>query len=212
MLTHELRNQIVVIEGFATTMLQNWESMPSEQQLDLLERVTRNAHQMHALVDAFSDVHKVENETFEISRLPTDLDRLVGDITTDLIGLGSHHIELAVKDQVVVEVDPVRIRQVLTNLLSNAAKFAPPSSTIHVSVDMNEHYAEIVVSDEGPGVPDHLRDELFRPFSRLGVEDKEGAGLGLYISRGIARAHGGDLFLAPGSEGACFVMILPLVA
>ncbi len=119
-------------------------------------------------------------------------------------------MDIKIEDDVSVNIDPVRIRQLLTNLLSNAAKFSAEASTIQVTVEVNKRYAEVVVADEGPGVPAERRDGLFRPFSRLGAIDKKGTGLGLYISRGIARAHGGDLIVAPSRIGACFVLMLPL--
>jgi signal transduction histidine kinase len=115
--------------------------------------------------------------------------------------------ELTAPEGLVASVDPVRICQVLTNLISNAYKFAPSGSRARVVVEQSDGGMTIAVSDEGPGVPEQRRDQLFEKFERLGQEGP-GMGLGLYISRAIARAHGGDLTLGP--DGRTFVLAVPL--
>jgi signal transduction histidine kinase len=102
----------------------------------------------------------------------------------------------------------MRIRQVISNLLSNAFKFSPVGTPVTVTVTQGDDVAEVVVHDDGPGIPPDRRDELFSKFGRLG-RTGHGMGLGLYISRAIARAHGGDLELRDG-PGATFVLTLPL--
>jgi signal transduction histidine kinase len=106
------------------------------------------------------------------------------------------------------QVDPVRIRQVVANLLSNAFKFAPGGTPVTVAVTSRDDLAEITVHDEGPGIPADRRGELFGKFARLG-RSGHGMGLGLYISRAIAQAHGGTLELLDG-PGATFALTLPL--
>ncbi|MGH2734540.1 MAG: sensor histidine kinase, partial [Actinomycetota bacterium] len=108
-----------------------------------------------------------------------------------------------------VELDPVRVRQIVTNLVGNAVKFSPQGSRIDVTVRRSGDGASITVRDRGPGIPAARRDELFRKFSRLGAKGG-GTGLGLYLSRGIALAHGGNLTVEtrPG-EGSAFTLILP---
>lgn len=210
MLTHELRNQIVVIEGFSEMILKRWDVMALDQKRDLIERVVRNARHMHGLVDAFSDVDRIGSDTLDVDPEPFDLGRLAHEVAEDLASLSeTHTVEIDVQEDVVVPVDPVRVRQVVTNLLSNAAKFSPRGSKIIVTVTSGATRAEVTVEDEGPGIPADKRGELFQPFSRLGVTGTGGSGLGLYISRGIARAHGGDLELAPSRRGAAFVLSLP---
>jgi len=97
-----------------------------------------------------------------------------------------------VPDGLVAKLDPVRIRQILTNLLSNAAKFSRGTEEVQISVDATPNFFRICVTDRGPGIPAEARGRLFKKFSRL-QRSVGGMGLGLYISRGIARAHGGDL-------------------
>jgi signal transduction histidine kinase len=207
-LVHELRNQVTVVEGFAQTIARNWDDLADAQRRDYLERVVRNAAQIRALVDVFADANRVGSDELELSLVATSLEGLVREIVDDLAVTSSRKVELEVQRDARVRADPIRLRQVLTNLLSNAAKFSPPGSTIAVTVDAKGGRGLVTVSDEGPGIPAGRADELFEPFARLGAA-QPGTGLGLYISRGIVRRHGGDLFLEPSATGARFVIALP---
>jgi DNA-binding NarL/FixJ family response regulator len=210
LLTHELRNQATVIEGMTMAVLRGLRRMPLERVQLGLESVARNAFQMHALVDAFSDARKIDSQALDLCPAEVDLTELVKEIFSDISSLTApHQLRVAESNTVRVSVDPIRIRQVLTNLLSNAAKFSPSHLSIEVDVAVKGDYAQVLVKDHGPGVPSERREELFRPFSRLDSKIS-GTGLGLYISRGIARAHGGDLALVGSEEGACFALSLPV--
>jgi signal transduction histidine kinase len=108
-----------------------------------------------------------------------------------------------------VVVDPVRIRQVLTNLITNAVKFSPPRTPIDVTITQLHGTFELTVTDRGSGISDEQRPRLFTKFTRLSA-NTSGMGLGLYLSRGIARAHGGELRLARSSpDGSTFAVELP---
>ena len=106
--------------------------------------------------------------------------------------------------------DPVRIRQVLTNLLTNAVKFSPAGTPIDIAITPLHGTVELTVTDHGVGISDEQRPRLFTKFTRLSA-DTSGMGLGLYLSRGIARAHGGELRLArTGPDGSTFSLELPV--
>ena len=109
-----------------------------------------------------------------------------------------------------VSADPVRIRQVLTNLITNAVKFSPPGSPVDIAIAPLHGTVELTVADHGTGITDEQRPRLFSKFTRLS-SDTSGMGLGLYLSRGIARAHGGELRLAQsGPDGSVFALELPV--
>ncbi|WP_408587835.1 sensor histidine kinase [Novosphingobium sp.] len=103
-----------------------------------------------------------------------------------------------------------RVLQVLLNLLSNALRYTPGGSTVHITVGVEGRTAWVSVSDEGEGLTAQQAARVFEKFERLGRSGDGGSGLGLYISRRLARAMGGDLQVAatPG-KGACFVLTLP---
>jgi two-component system C4-dicarboxylate transport sensor histidine kinase DctB len=108
-------------------------------------------------------------------------------------------------------VDPALLRVVLGNLIGNAldvlaAKADAKPGTVRISLDASEHQAKLRVVDDGPGIPAALRGHLFEPFQ---TTKPSGTGLGLALSRRIARAHGGDLVLENSQTGASFLLTLP---
>ena len=100
--------------------------------------------------------------------------------------------------------------QVLLNLVGNAIRYAPADSTVSVTLGKSGNFAQITVSDEGPGLSPEQQQLVFEKFERLGRSGDGGSGLGLYISRRIARAMGGDISInsTPG-EGARFTLSVP---
>ena len=107
-------------------------------------------------------------------------------------------------EQMHVHSDATRIRQVLHNLISNAAKYNRPGGEVRVVVSrMEDGFTRIAVADDGPGIPDDAREQLYEPFNRLGREASQvkGTGVGLTISRRIADALGARLDHASGAEG-----------
>lgn len=210
--THELRNQATVIEGMTSTILASLRDLPLDTIESALQSVVRNASQMHGLVDALADVRHVQTKDLPLLLKQTNVSELVTQTVRDISTLAAgHRIEVEATDDAWADVDTVRIRQILTNLISNAAKFSPDGMTIKVRVSADDGSIRIAVSDQGPGISSENAERLFKPFSRLN-RDIPGTGLGLYISRGIAQAHGGDLELAESERGATFVLSLPKVA
>ena len=211
MVVHELRTPLTVITGMLGTLRDRRDVLPAATMAELVGAALRNAAHMADLLDAVSDARRASNGQLPVVREPTDIGALVRDAVTDLCTAhGWCPAVVSVAEGVVADVDPMRIRQVLANLLSNAYKFSPSGTPVSVTVHGVNGVAEIAVSDEGPGVPPERRDELFVKFARLG-QVGPGMGLGLYISREIARAHGGDLVLRDGGDGATFALSVPMV-
>jgi two-component system OmpR family sensor kinase len=114
-----------------------------------------------------------------------------------------------------VRADPVRASQILTNLLDNARRHTGTSGTVTVTITADELTATVVVANTGPAVPAAERERIFGRLVRLqGARDRDtgGAGLGLPIARGLARAHHGDLVCDPRQDGASFRLTLPTAA
>jgi len=113
-------------------------------------------------------------------------------------------------EPILIKIDVVQFAQVVTNLLSNAAKFSPPGSPIDVAVTQAGGWVDISVTDRGPGI---AADDLGLVFRKYGRTDPlgNGTGLGLYLARQIARSHGGDILYRRGPDtGSIFVLRLPL--
>ncbi|MCU1590953.1 MAG: hypothetical protein JWP11_2209 [Frankiales bacterium] len=209
MVVHELRTPLTVITGMLSTLRDRMDSLPSATTHELIDAAGRNARQMAELLDAVSDARRAAHGQLPVVPEMTDLARLVRDAVADVVaGHGLPTPIIRTDDDLHAPVDPMRIRQVVANLLSNAYKFSPPNTRVTVTVTSHDGSAEITVHDAGPGIPEDRRDELFSKFGRLG-HTGHGMGLGLYISRAIARAHGGELELRDG-PGATFALTLPL--
>lgn len=210
-IVHELKNPLAVMQGFATTLVNAAEAMDPEAVVKAAKAVEKGAHKMEALLGSLSDASAFGGGQMELHLKDVLVSDLVGDAIRDLQTVSpDHQLFCSIEDDVLVRVDITRIQQVLVNLLSNAVKFSPPGSTVEVNVSRDEDVVTVGVADDGPGIPPERADELFRKFSRLGSQMK-GTGLGLYLSRLIARAHGGDLELGDaGGRGCEFLLRLPI--
>jgi signal transduction histidine kinase len=209
LLVHELQNPITVIQGLASTLRSSMDRMDPDAVRTSLDAIERNARNLSALVRNLGDTDALETGRLRLVRERTDVGVLVREALRDLDVLtGGHPVEAEV-DDAIAEVDPLRLAQIVANLLSNAVKFSPPGTSIGVRLLALPGTVELVVEDQGAGVPADRTGELFGKFSRLGTTTK-GTGIGLFISRGIARAHGGDLVHEhrPGG-GARFRLTLP---
>ena len=211
-LAHELRTPLTVIQGFADTLLRQMDQVPSAMVREMVSGIARNARQMGGLIDVFADAHMIGSGALSLETEPVDLANVVRQTVGDLATVtAQHEVELHLPEHLEVVADPLRVRQVVTNLVSNAVKFSPPGTVVEIGlVDRGDHVA-LAVADRGPGIPAALRGQLFRPYARLGARSP-GMGLGLFISRGVARAHGGRLEYEdrPGG-GSLFRLVLPLV-
>lgn len=211
-LAHELDNPVTVLQGFAMTLQGSLDSMSPETLKQSAEAISRASKHLGALIEAFSDMRNIEVDALDLVFEATDLSQLVRETITDMAEVTrTHPVVVEVVDGVIASIDPSRVRQVLINLLANAAQFAPAGTRIEVSVAVAGRDVEISVRDHGTGIHADELSELFRKFSRFDPE-VPGTGIGLYLSRGIARAHGGDLVLAESSAPGCrFALRLPLL-
>ena len=209
-ITHELSSPLAVIRGFAEILSKEVHRLSEADAMESVNAILRGSKQMQALLDNFSDARRVDTDAVDLVREETDIGELVTQTANDLRAvLAPHAVHIDAPQGVTAKIDGVRIRQILTNLLSNAAKFSRGKEEIAIDVDATPNFVRVSVTDHGPGIPPEARGRLFKKFSRL-QRSVGGMGLGLYISRGIARAHGGDLsYEAPEQGGSRFVLSLP---
>ncbi len=201
---HELKTPIAAVQGLAATLSRSLDELDRETALRVAAALERSALHLGELVRSF------EAGGLVLHPEPTDLAELVRETVEELRPvLAERLVELDLDEAPRVAVDPVRVRQVLTNLLSNAARYTPPESPIEVTLRQTAETVELAVHDHGPGIPPEEAERVFERYARLD-SDGSGSGLGLYVSRELARAHGGDLLLGqPEGGGALFVLRLP---
>ncbi len=211
--SHELRTPVSGVLGFLQTTLDHWESMRNEDRHDAVRRAYANARRLQATARDVLDTESIESGEFGYVRHPIDL---VDEVRTsvDSFDIGDAEIALTLPDSpVVIDGDPDRIQQVLSNLLDNALKFASTDAPVEVTVEQTDKMARISVSDHGAGIDADQLERIFDKFVRTREGTVTGTGLGLYISRRIVDAHGGRIWAQSTPGGATtFVVELPKTA
>ena len=214
LVSHELRSPMASVIGSARTLEQRWRELTAEQRESFLALIAHETSRLADLIGDVLDTSRIEAGTFSYSFVDVDLARLVRDSAA-----AAEHaqdevaVEAVVREPLpVVRGDRDRLWQVLVNLIDNAVKYSPPGDTVSVEAESTDGRVVIEVRDRGPGIsPEHQR-LIFEKFGRANVAEhaKPGTGLGLFIARSIAEAHGGELEVrsAPG-RGATFRLTLP---
>lgn len=207
--THELMGPLAVIEGFGTLLERRADDLTPEQVAEQAAAIVRSARHLRTLIEAMTEARRVEIDDITVAPVTLDLVALVRDVVHELSAtVPSREVRLQAPPSLLVTVDPLRVRQIVANLLANAAKFAPADQPVDIEVASTDDWFSVSVRDRGPGVAVERQAELFLRFSRLGTATK-GMGLGLFISRGIAEAHGGSLVYTPAEPGSRFTLRLP---
>ena len=216
MVSHELRTPLATVRGSVSALLDEFPDMHPAEMRQFHRIILEQTDRMRALIADLLDVARIETGTLPVSPQPTDLAVVIGEAGNALrIGGHSHNLSIDIpRDLPWVMVDKSRIIQVLGNLLANAARHSPESSTVRVSATPGDLQVSVSVSDEGRGIPAESLPHLFRKFSRIETEDQGGdTGLGLAVCKGIVEAHGGRIWAesdGPGL-GARFTFTLPTV-
>ncbi|HEY3903078.1 MAG TPA: HAMP domain-containing sensor histidine kinase [Streptosporangiaceae bacterium] len=213
--SHELRTPLAAIRGYTELAQRQADELPPDLRR-ALERVGSESARMGGLVDDLLLLARLDAGR-PLERKPVDLTRLAIDATSDArVAAPSHRwlLELS-PEPVLVPGDEPRLRQVLANLLSNAAKHTPADSTVAVAVAANQvaGSASLSVTDNGPGVPAELRSSLFERFVRGDPSRSRAAGstgLGLAIVDAVTTAHGGRVDLTSHPGQTRFTVTLPL--
>jgi signal transduction histidine kinase len=211
MVSHELRTPLTSIAGFAETLASSWRDLPSEEVDEFLSIIAKQSHYLGDLVEDVLVIPRLEAGRLRLKPDIFDLGSLVHEVANVLFPPGSGR-EAAVSLPLGVRVyaDPRRVQQVLRNLLENARKYGGEQVLVE-GFAYGDQYV-VVVSDNGPGVPDesvHLIFEHFEQLSKGDARSSSGIGLGLPIARRLARAMGGDVWYEnrfPRGSRFCFAL------
>lgn len=214
-ISHELKTPLVVLKMLVPSLRQ-LPDLPSDTRAEITETIEENLSRLESLITDLLESARLEAGAVALHPRPVDLGRLIQRVLEDLAPL------LARKKQqwqlqgatVLPRVwaDSRRVEQILSNLVGNAAKFAPPESTIELSLSRVEDAVQVCVADAGPGVPPEERERIFDKFY-IAIENEAlaGVGLGLFVCRELVRLHGGRIWVEarPGG-GSRFCFTLPL--
>jgi len=209
--SHELRTPLTSISGALGLIAIGMAGPVPAKQRELVEIAANNSERLVRLVSDILDAQSFESGDFSLEVAPISADAVVEEALAVnrpfLERLDAQANFVRRTDGAVVTGARDAMVQVLTNLLSNAAKFAGEND-IELSACVDEGWVEFVVSDRGPGIDGELVPNLFTRFAR--GRSVGGTGLGLYISRNLVEAQGGSIAYLPGHPGSRFVVRLPL--
>lgn len=215
---HELKTPMTSLRGFAELGVR---TIDTHGTIDpafarrTLETIDRQSGRLSALVANLLEVARGSSDRQAIAPRPTNLADVVRHVVDAArVRAEQYTIALDAPEIVPVVADPLRIEQVLTNLVDNAVKYSPSGSTVTVRVVPTDDHVDVEVRDHGVGIPPENRHRIFDRFFRAHVDDQaSGMGLGLYISQEIVRRHGGQIRVeSPDDGGTLMVVTLPRTA
>ncbi|SFX44035.1 Signal transduction histidine kinase [Marinospirillum alkaliphilum DSM 21637] len=218
--SHELRTPLTSIHGALALMRPALAQQHYSQVAELLEIAQRNTGRLTHRVNDLLDMAALDSGQLSMAIKHQPLQPLIQRACSEVQCTAAMRQINLVQDvelepPVLVSVDAERFLQVLTNLLSNAIKFSPEQTRVVISVASQSECVQVRVCDQGPGIPEHFRNQLFKRFSQLDPSDRRmhaGTGLGLAISRQLALAMHGDLGFYPNEHGgSCFYVELPVM-
>jgi signal transduction histidine kinase len=216
LVSHELRSPMASVIGSAQTLKLRWRELTPDQRESFLGLIAHETSRLAELISDVLDTSRIEAGTFSYSFADVDLADLVRDSAAMAERTQDEVPVTAVVREPLPHVrgDRDRLRQVLINLIDNAVKYSSPGEEVRVEAQSSNSRVVIEVHDRGPGIaPEHQR-VIFEKFGRIQTAQsaKPGTGLGLFIARSIAEAHGGSLSVRshPEQSGATFTLSLPV--
>jgi len=211
--SHELRTPLVPIKGWAQTLLNRGDRLSDDQRRTAVQSILSQAQKLESLVLNILEASRIE------------AGRSDGDGAADVVSIAARLVEetLASRPERVVRIRPpavpctvkgssVWVERAVSNLLANAVKYSPDDEPVDVVISAEGDQVSVAVTDRGPGIAPEAQERIFERFERLEETRKQtGTGLGLYITRRLARAMGGDVTVSsvPGA-GSTFLLRLPL--
>ncbi len=215
MAAHDLRSPLGSIRGFSQFLLEG--GLDGQTSKEFLKIINTASDEMLNLLDNLLDISQIESGKFDLRLVTADISELVAK------RVALHHV-LAAKKNIAVEVnaepalmcimDKERIAQVADNLISNAIKYSPAKTIVHVKTVKDGGMANVAVRDEGPGINENERHKLFGEFQKLSARPTGGeksSGLGLAIAKKIVEAHRGEIGVeSKNGNGSSFYFKLPL--
>ncbi len=214
MVSHELRSPMASVIGCAQTLNRRWRELTQEQRESFLGLIESETSRLSDLVGDVLDTSRIEAGTFPYSFDDVDVEELVRE-TAAVVSLGQDEVRVTTRVPPTlppVQGDRERLRQLLWNLLTNAIKYTITGDEIEVAAANEDGVVAVSVRDHGPGIPPESQRLIFEKFGRVSQDggSKPGAGLGLFIARSIAEAHGGTLDVeSQAGRGATFTVRLP---
>jgi two-component system phosphate regulon sensor histidine kinase PhoR len=214
--SHQLRAPLTSIYGFAETLLRRDVLFGEVERETFLGYIASEAQRLTSIVDTLLSIARLEAGDLHVELVPTDLRDVVSEAVTSVqqgAEVNGHNFVLHLPDEpLAASADREKLGQILMNLLDNAVKFSPDGGTVTVEAHRRAGRVEVRIVDEGQGIPEDERERIFSKFHRVdSARGQGGAGLGLFIARGLVRAMGGRIWVdSAEGGGSSFSFELPL--
>jgi len=220
--SHELKTPLVSVCGAAELLLDLFIDEFKDDTKELIEMIEKGGKRLKYLVDNLVDITRIEYRKFKLEKDLNDFNQVIRDCVKELMYLIKKrklNLEFDLMEELFIEIDKVRIEQVILNLLSNAIKNTPPAGKIVIKSLRKDNCAELSIRDTGIGLTKEEMNKLFIRFGKIerygdGLEyiDIQGTGLGLYISKEIIDLHEGQIWVeSEGKDkGSTFKIKLPI--
>ena len=217
MLGHELRNPLTPIATMGEVLASQKERMDPERLAQIATTIRRQSAHLSRILDDLLDLARIKTGRITLRTEPTDLGEIAqqaAEAVAAAVQEHQQHLTLDLPETPLrVDGDPVRLTQILTNLLDNAVKYTDPGGRIQLSAQNNGEWLRLRVTDTGNGIPPERLDQLFEDFDRGGLGDTgpKGLGLGLAMVRRLTEMHGGHVEASSGGpgQGSTFTVELP---
>jgi len=216
-ISHDLKNPMSSIQGYAELLIQKT-GMDERERREHLEVIVGNSKRANRLLTELFELSRMDSPEFSLKLERTDicecLRQICGELVPQLEREGFEYEFDIPEESFYAMLDTDRFSRIIHNLANNATRHNPPGTQVSLSLTVQDNQVVIAFSDDGVGIPAHLKETIFRPFVR-GDESRNsktgGSGLGLSIAKRIAEAHGGDLTLLPGENGSAFRLMIPAI-
>lgn len=215
MVSHELKTPLTSMNGYIQVLQGRARKSGDELALVMLDKANKQASRMTTLINGFLNVSRLESGQIYIDRKRFDMAELMKETEEETLAqVCSHQVIFAPVKTTLVEADRDKIGQVITNLISNAVKYSPQSTTINIACVTGSAKAVVSVKDQGMGISQEELPKLFERYYRAKDSEKQhiaGFGIGLYLSCEIVKRHNGNIWAEsePG-KGSTFYFTLPV--
>ena len=219
---HELKTPLASVCGGTEFLTSVYNNQIGEEELEILTLIDKGGNRLKYLVDNLIDISRMEYDKFKLKKQMSDLCEIIRESSQEMKHLVKERnltLNLKLPDKLFLDIDKIRIEQVIMNLLSNAIRNTPPKGTITVKVERQENWVVLSVSDTGVGLTREEMEIIFTRFGKIerygeGLEyiDIQGSGLGLFISKEIVDLHGGNIRAESEGrhKGSNFIVKLPI--
>ncbi|TKJ21026.1 MAG: hypothetical protein CEE43_11195 [Promethearchaeota archaeon Loki_b32] len=220
--SHELKTPLVSVLGGAELLLDLYIDEFKDDVKELIEMIEKGGKRLKYLVDNLVDITRIEYKKFELEKDSYNISELIRDCLSEMMYIIKKrklNLKIDLLKNMFIEIDKIRIEQVILNLLSNAIKNTPPNGLITIKSLKKDNNLEISITDTGIGI---IKEEIYKLFTRFGkIErygdgleyiDIQGSGLGLFISKEIVDLHGGNIRAESEgrNKGSTFIVKLPI--